>query len=86
MSFLNIVQSIFLKTFILFIVITYCTCKYKINFTYSIISDKWLTAPEIRSLGSCYFTCSFRKCLLVFWEHKWDFPPLYFLTKIIVFN
>lgn len=45
MSFLNIVQSIFLKTFILFIVITYCTCKYKINVTYRIISDKWLTAP-----------------------------------------
>lgn len=49
MSFLNIVQSIFLKTFILFIVITYCTCKYKINVTYRIISDKWLTAPEFRS-------------------------------------
>lgn len=30
--------------FILFIVITYC--KYKINFTYSIIFDKWLTAPD----------------------------------------
>lgn len=35
---------LFKKLFILFIVITYC--KYKINFTYSIIFDKWLTAPD----------------------------------------